>query len=186
MLKNDRREQLLSVAISIIKEKGAEALTLTMVAEEAGVTKPIAYNHFETKENLLKQIYQNIDNRLIESIQVAKESSTQSLNNIISILCESYVDCMMINAEIYDLTVSALKGYPNNSELSKNIQDFFVNAYSELFQLPVSDDNHTNRLKLIAIYGIIESIGEAVVSKQIPRATALKYLKEEVFSIVHQ
>ncbi len=68
MDKDARREQLLSTAVSIIKERGAEALTLATVAEQAGVTKPIAYNHFENKENLLKQIYQDIDHRLIESI----------------------------------------------------------------------------------------------------------------------
>lgn len=74
MDKEARREQLLSIAVSIIESRGADALTLASVAEEAGVTKPIAYNHFETKENLLKQIYQDIDNRLIESIQTTKES----------------------------------------------------------------------------------------------------------------
>ena len=61
MDKEARRKQLLSIAVSIIESRGADALTLASVAEEAGVTKPIAYNHFETKENLLKQIYQELD-----------------------------------------------------------------------------------------------------------------------------
>lgn len=186
MLKSARREQLISVAVSIIKNRGADALTLAMVAEEAGVTKPVAYNHFKTKENLLKQIYQNIDNRLIESIQHARESGEQSLADVVSLLCNSYIDCMLINAEIYDLTVAALKGYPHNSELSKEIQDFFVNAYSDIFQLPISDDDNQNRLKLMAIYGIIESIGGAVVSKQISRGLALNYLKQEVTNIIQR
>lgn len=186
MLKSDRREQLLSVAVSIIKNKGADALTLAMVAEEAGVTKPVAYNHFKTKENLLKQIYQNIDNRLIESIQLARESGEQSLTEVVSLLCNSYLDCMLINAEIYDLTVAALKGYPHNSELSKEIQDFFVNAYSDIFQLPVTGSSNQNRLKLIAVYGIIESIGAAVVSQQIPRDLALPYLEQQVIQIIQR
>ncbi len=185
MSKEARREQLLSVAISILKEHGAEALTLATVAEQAGVTKPIAYNHFESKENLLTQIYQNIDNRLIESIQDAKEANSQSLSDTVSILCESYVDCMMVNGEIYDLIIAALKCYPNNAELSLQIQDFFVGAYAELFQLPLSE-NHQNRLKLIAISGIIESVGEATVSGQVPRDIALPYLKKEVFNMITQ
>ena len=184
MLKDERREQLLSIAVSIIKNRGAEALTLATVAEQAGVTKPVAYNHFENKENLLKQIYQGIDNRLIDSIQIAKESSSQSITDLVSILCESYVDCMLVNGEIYGLIIAALKCYPNNVELSKNIQDFFVGAYSDIFQLPISDANHQNRLKLIAIYGIIESVGEAVISGHVPRDIALAYLKEEVYRII--
>jgi AcrR family transcriptional regulator len=184
MDKDARREQLLSTAVSIIKERGAEALTLATVAEQAGVTKPIAYNHFENKENLLKQIYQDIDNRLIESIQIAKESSSQSVTDTVSILCESYFNCMLTNSKIYGLTIAALKCYPNNADISKNIQDFFVGAYSDIFQLPISDDNHQNHLKLITIYGIIESVGEAAISGHIPKNVALAYLKEEVYHII--
>lgn len=184
MVKDARREQLLSIAVSIIKNRGSEALTLATVAQEAGVTKPVAYNHFETKEKLLKQIYQNIDNRLIESIQLAKQSSCQSTEDIISILCDSYVDCMQINGEIYDLTVAALKCYPNNIELSQDIQDFFVEAYADIFQISIDGDNHINRLKLISINGVIESIGESVISEQVPRHIAMPYLKSRVYNIL--
>ncbi|MGF1733215.1 TetR/AcrR family transcriptional regulator [Photobacterium kasasachensis] len=184
MDKEARREQLLSIAVSIIESRGADALTLASVAEEAGVTKPIAYNHFETKENLLKQIYQDIDNRLIESIQTAKESSNQSISDIVAILCESYFDCMQVNSKIYGLTIAALKCYPSNVDLSQNIQNFFVRAYSELFQLPVTGDNYQNRLKLISVYGLIESVGEAAIAGQIPQEAALSYLKEEVHHIL--
>ncbi|MFC1237188.1 TetR/AcrR family transcriptional regulator [Vibrio sp. F74] len=186
MLKDERREQLLSVAVSIIKNRGSEALTLSTVAEEAGVTKPVAYNHFENKENLLKQIYQDIDNRLIESIQTAKESSNQSITDIISILCESYINCMQINGEIYDLTVAALKSYPNNIDLSKNIQDFFIESYADIFQMSVTNEYHHNRLKIIAINSIIESIGESIISEQIPREIALDYLQLEIHRILTQ
>jgi len=184
MDKAARREQLLSIAVSIIKDRGAEALTLATVAEQAGVTKPVAYNHFETRENLLKQIYQDIDNRLIESIQTAKESSSQSVTDTVSILCESYFKCMQVNSEIYGLTVAALKCYPNNAELTKNIQDFFVKAYSDIFQLPLSDENHQNRLKLISVYGLIESVGDAAISGQVPKDVALAYLNEAVYQIL--
>ncbi len=184
MDKDARREQLLSTAVSIIKERGAEALTLATVAEQAGVTKPIAYNHFENKENLLKQIYQDIDTRLIESIQIAKQSSSQSITDTVSILCESYFNCMLENSNIYGLTIAALKCYPNNADLSKNIQDFFVDAYSDIFQLPISDDNHQNHLKLITIYGIIESVGDAAISGRIQKNIALTYLKEEIYHII--
>lgn len=184
MDKDARRDQLLSTAVSIIKERGAEALTLATVAEQAGVTKPIAYNHFENKENLLKQIYQDIDNRLIESIQIAKQSSSQSITDTVSIFCESYFNCMLENSNIYGLTIAALKCYPNNANLSKNIQDFFVDAYSDIFQLPISDDNHQNHLKLITIYGIIESVGDAAISGRIPKNIALTYLKEEIYHII--
>ncbi|WCE30073.1 TetR/AcrR family transcriptional regulator [Vibrio sp. SCSIO 43137] len=184
MLKNERREQLLSVAVSIIRERGTDALTLARVAEEAGVTKPIAYNHFESKENLLRQIYQNIDIRLIESIRLAQETKSNSVQDTIAILCESYINCMMKNGEIYELTVAALKGYPHNSTLSKDIQQFFTNAYSDLFQLPLSEQNDLNRIKLVAVYGLIESVGSAVLSEQISKDSALSFLNREIYRLI--
>jgi len=181
MLKDVRREQLLCIAIAIIKNSGSEALTLARVAEEAGVTKPVAYKHFKTKENLLKQIYQGIDSRVIESIQLAKKLNDQSVRGIISILCESYADCTQENGDIYGLTVAALKCYPNNTNISKEIQNFFVDAYADIFQLP---NIQKNKLKLVAIHGIIEAICDLVATGEMPRNIAMPYLKDQVYKIL--
>lgn len=184
MDKAARREQLLSIAVSIIKNRGADALTLATVAEQAGVTKPVAYNHFETKENLLKQIYQDIDNRLIESIQTAKESSSQSVTDTVSILCESYFECMQVNSEIYGLTVAALKCYPNNAELSKNIQDFFCESIFRYLSATYIRNKPPKSLKTNLCLWLIESVGDAAISGQVPKDVALAYLNEEVYQIL--
>ncbi len=49
-------EQLLDVATSIVRAGGVDTLTLARVAEEAGVSKPIAYSHFGTRSGLLKAL----------------------------------------------------------------------------------------------------------------------------------
>lgn len=41
MSKGNRREQLLDLAFKMIQSKGTDALTLTKLAEEAKLTKPI-------------------------------------------------------------------------------------------------------------------------------------------------
>src|SRR5689334_13006179 len=51
--KTERRAQLLAVARDIVRESGSDALTLASLAERAGVTRPIAYEHFETRAGLL-------------------------------------------------------------------------------------------------------------------------------------
>lgn len=184
MHKDERREQLLSVAISILREDGAEGLTLAMVAKKAGVTKPIAYNHFSSKQKLLKEIYQGIDQRLIASIQAARSDHNLSLEETISILCESYINCMRTNGEIYDITLSALKCFPENAGLQEEVLNFFVNAYSEIFQLPIDDASPINKMKLLSVYGIIESVGEAIVTDSIPTEEGLSYLKQQVYKTI--
>ena len=57
----DRRQQLLDVARALIEKEGADAVTLALVAEKAGVSKPMAYDHFETRTGLLLALLEDAD-----------------------------------------------------------------------------------------------------------------------------
>jgi len=51
-----RQQQLLDTAWALIRQKGTDALSLPRLAEAAGVTKPLAYDHFGTREGLLAAV----------------------------------------------------------------------------------------------------------------------------------
>ena len=51
-----RREQLVSVATRLFAERGYEATTTAAIAEAAGVTEPILYRHFSSKQDLFVAI----------------------------------------------------------------------------------------------------------------------------------
>jgi AcrR family transcriptional regulator len=48
----DRREQLIGVGRSLFAEKGFEATSIEEIAQRAGVSKPVVYEHFGGKEGL--------------------------------------------------------------------------------------------------------------------------------------
>ena len=48
-----RRRQLLEAALGIVRAEGADKLTLGYLAERAGVSKPVVYDHFATRSLLL-------------------------------------------------------------------------------------------------------------------------------------
>ena len=48
----ERREQLVGVARSVFAEKGYEAATVEEIADRAGVSKPVVYEHFGGKEGM--------------------------------------------------------------------------------------------------------------------------------------
>ena len=52
MPKEERSEQLLNVAEELVKTKGFDDTSIEDVAKAAGVTRPIVYQHFGTKEGL--------------------------------------------------------------------------------------------------------------------------------------
>ena len=63
MTREQRTRQLLDVAWALVRGEGTGALTLGRLAEAAGVTKPVAYDHFVTRNGLLAALYDDYDGR---------------------------------------------------------------------------------------------------------------------------
>jgi AcrR family transcriptional regulator len=68
---NERREQLLSVAATLFAESGYDATTMDHVALAAGVTKPLLYQHFESKHALYEEIVTAAASALLDALAVA-------------------------------------------------------------------------------------------------------------------
>src|SRR5580692_4754342 len=56
MTGNDRRNQLIEVAIDLFSRKGFGGTTTREIAAAAGVTEAIIFRHFATKQDLYKAI----------------------------------------------------------------------------------------------------------------------------------
>ncbi|MEZ5310073.1 MAG: helix-turn-helix domain-containing protein [Microthrixaceae bacterium] len=67
----ERRKQLLAVAVDVFAEKGFHAASMNDVAEAAGVTKPVLYQHFTSKRDLFVELLDEIGNDLRETIAKA-------------------------------------------------------------------------------------------------------------------
>ena len=67
----ERRRQLLDTALVIVREEGADRLTLGHLAARAGVSKPVAYDHFGTRSGLLIELYRSIDAEQANALRVA-------------------------------------------------------------------------------------------------------------------
>src|SRR5690606_27997627 len=55
-----RREQLLEVATRLFAQRGYDATTTAAIAEAAGVTEPILYRHFKSKQELFVAIVRRL------------------------------------------------------------------------------------------------------------------------------
>ncbi len=63
-----RRTQLLSVAIEVFAEQGFHATSMDEIAEAAGVTKPVLYQHFPSKRALYRELLDDVDAQLVARI----------------------------------------------------------------------------------------------------------------------
>lgn len=70
-----RKEQLLDVALEVFAERGFHLTSMNDVADAAGVTKPVLYQHFSSKRSLYLELLRSVGNRLMLEIQTATEEA---------------------------------------------------------------------------------------------------------------
>lgn len=68
MTGQQRRAQLLDVARALFAERGFEATSIEEIAHRAGVSKPIVYEHFGSKEGIYEVVKDREVQRLIDEI----------------------------------------------------------------------------------------------------------------------
>jgi AcrR family transcriptional regulator len=66
-----RREQILDVALEVFGRAGYHGASMNDVAEAAGVTKPVLYQHFDSKRELYRALLEEVGTRLLSAIAKA-------------------------------------------------------------------------------------------------------------------
>ena len=72
----ERRQQLLDVALEVFGRQGFHAASMNDVAEAAGVTKPVLYQHFASKRELYLELLRDVGGRLRDDIGKAVAQAT--------------------------------------------------------------------------------------------------------------
>lgn len=66
-----RKEQLLEVALHVFAERGFHLTSMNEVADAAGVTKPVLYQHFPSKRALYLELLRSVGSRMMDQISTA-------------------------------------------------------------------------------------------------------------------
>jgi AcrR family transcriptional regulator len=67
----ERREQILDVAVQVFARQGFHGTSMNDVAEVAGVTKPVLYQHFDSKQDLYLALMSEAGKRMLATITAA-------------------------------------------------------------------------------------------------------------------
>jgi AcrR family transcriptional regulator len=71
-----RREQILDVALVVFAHTGFHGTSMNDVAVAAGVTKPVLYQHFDSKRDLYQALLDEVGARLLNSISKSAADAT--------------------------------------------------------------------------------------------------------------
>jgi AcrR family transcriptional regulator len=91
-----RRQQLVALAARILNERGLEALHVTALASDAGVSRPLVYRVFPTREALLRAVLEDfaadVGDRFQKALVRALPGTAESLTRaFIDASCDAIV-----------------------------------------------------------------------------------------------
>jgi AcrR family transcriptional regulator len=66
-----RREQLLAIGLEVFARQGFHGTSMNDVADAAGVTKPVLYQHFASKRELYLALLEEVGRQLLDAIAKA-------------------------------------------------------------------------------------------------------------------
>jgi AcrR family transcriptional regulator len=180
MSKDERRKQLLEVARELIREAGTEEFTLGRLAERAGVTKPVVYDHFGDKGGALAELYREFEVRQRETLAAALENAGDDLRAVARVVAEAYIDCCVTEGRELADVVAALAGSPTLSRLRCEAEDAYLEVCrSALFRIcgPV------NTAGLRAIIGAGDALVRDVLADRITSTDAYETLARVVAAV---
>jgi len=98
------RERLLREAADLFNRKGYAATSVGEIVAAAGVTKPVLYYHFESKEGLYLSLMEEGLGSFRATLEAALRSDKGSVADRIRRLCEAIVGHALENMSIVRLT----------------------------------------------------------------------------------
>src|SRR3954453_7300933 len=77
-----RRGQLIEVGTNLFARSGYDATTTAAIAKAAGVTEPILYRHFKSKQELFVAIVRSVSDRTLRQWQEAIANTSDPVDRI--------------------------------------------------------------------------------------------------------
>lgn len=182
--KEARREQLLDAAMQIVAERGADALTMGHLAESAGVTKPIVYEHFGGRPGVLVALYRRIDERQVQALLDVLEREPRELARLARVMSTAYMHCYATAGPEWHAISAALQGDEHMAAVQQELLDGYVGIYRDTLApfSPLSAE--ALQLRCVGIIGAAEAISRDMLRGRTDEATAAAALEALIVSAV--
>ena len=111
---SERRADFISKAIEFFAEEGFESSTRSL-ARHLGVTQPLLYRYFPSKDDLIKEVYQTVYlNRWQDEWDVLLTNRNLPLRDRLQRFYEAYTDAIFVREWMRIFLFSGLKGVEIN------------------------------------------------------------------------
>ena len=177
MRKSERREQLLTVAWSVVDDGGADSLTLGRLAERAGVTKPVVYDHFVSRSALLVAMYREFDALQTHKLERALADAEDTGRGQATAIARSHVECVVAHGRELAGILGALEGSPDLEQLKHDSEAAYIDVCRSAL-IPFSATGRISTASMIAIVGAAEALSQAAARQSLTSEEAIIELIE--------
>jgi AcrR family transcriptional regulator len=180
--KAERRQQLLDVARSIVRDEGTDALTLVTLAERADVTRPIVYEHFKTRPGLLIALARNIDDRQLQLFRDAFAKTPPRLAEVARVASSAYMRCVTQVGREWHAITAALQGDAEMDAVQHELLERYTEIYCEVLAPCTKVPRRELKRRCVAIIGAAEALAREMLLEQLDEDVAASTLRSLIVS----
>jgi AcrR family transcriptional regulator len=166
--RNARRAQLLAAAQDIFAANGYHAAAMDEIAERAGVSKPVLYQHFPGKLELYMALLETHVDELIRRVTDAMESTTDNKVRVRNAV-GAYFDFVDGESQAFRLVFeSDLRGEPVVQDAIERATEASVQVITTTITVDAGLDEERARLLAVGLVGVSQVAARAWLAAQRP------------------
>jgi AcrR family transcriptional regulator len=149
-----RRAQLLAAAQHVFVANGYHAAAMDEIAERAGVSKPVLYQHFPGKLELYMALLETHTEELVSRVRSALESTTDNKQRV-SAAVAAYFDFVDGEGQAFRMVFeSDLRSEPAVQDAVERATSACVDAITETIMADAGLDAERARLLAVGLVGV--------------------------------
>lgn len=158
-----RRPLVLDAAMEVFLERGVEGASMDAIAQAAGVSKPVVYDCFASKDELFKALFQREEGRVTDEIRASlPEGSPEGAEAALAEGLTGFLRAVAAAPESYRVILLGEGGM--NAAVAKRIRagrEQQVDAAAEAARQLLEADGETDEPSLRLFAQVLVGVGEA-------------------------
>ena len=157
-----RRRQLLDVALEVFAAQGFDGTSMADLAEAAGITKPVLYQHFGSKRELYLELLEDVGRQLQEVVGKATAAAARPHEQV-SAGFRAYFGFVAEHRDAFQLLFLGSSRHDREfADAVEKVEESMADAVAPLIEAGI-DDLHRRQLAH-ALVGMAEVTGRRAVA----------------------
>jgi TetR/AcrR family transcriptional regulator, repressor of fatR-cypB operon len=166
----DKQEVILNTALKLLVENGFHNTPMSLIAKEAGVSAGIIYHYFESKDDLIHQLYQEVEAKLAQALQRHNTAQLEGLALLKQLWLNAYNFYVAHPGET--LFLEQYKNSPFYKQGAANSIDQKWFALLQKLEQAINEGKIV-KLPILVIYTLTLAVAMSLAKQQIAQAIEL-------------